>query len=369
MITGDQSATASAVGRALDLSGQGCPGVRTEAGPGSALGCQVRVLDSSDLDRLDAAMLRGLVPDVDVFARVSPAHKLRIVQAYQQAGLVVAMTGDGINDGPALKAADNGVAMGRAGTDLARSVADIVLEDDNLHTMLVAVRQGRTIYANIRKAVHFLLSTNFSEIETMVAAIGLGMGSPLTPMQLLWINLMTDIFPALALSMEPPDPGVLHRPPRDPREPIVSTGGLTRMAGQSALITAGTMAAFAYGVARHGPGPLPQTLAFNTITLAQLLHSLSCRSPAPVLFGDRRLARNPKLELALGVSVLVQTLANLVPGLRRLLGLAPMGPLDLLAVGLGAALPLLANEVMKPASGGQADPLPRPRVPCPEVPS
>jgi P-type Ca2+ transporter type 2C len=331
MITGDQCATASAVGRTLDLSGHG----------------DVRVLDSSDLDRIDPAMLRGLVPDVDVFARVSPAHKLRIVQAFQHAGRVVAMTGDGINDGPALKAADNGVAMGQAGTDLARSVADVVLEDDNLHTMLVAVGQGRTIYANIRKTLHFLLATNFSEIEMMLVAIALGLGSPLNPMQLLWINLMSDIFPGLALSMEPAEPGVIRRPPRDQTEPIVSGPGLARMAAESGVITAGSMAAYGYGLARYGPGAVAGTIAFNALTLGQLLHALSCRSEQPILWGDTRLPRNPKLELALGLSIGVQVLANLVPGLRRLLGLTPITLPDLAVVTAGAALPLLVNEALK----------------------
>jgi len=340
MITGDQSATASAVGRALDLSGHG----------------DVRVLDSSDLDRIDPAMLRGLVPDVDVFARVSPGHKLRIVQAFQQAGRVVAMTGDGINDGPALKAADNGVAMGQAGTDLARSVADVVLEDDNLNTMLVAVGQGRTIYANIRKTLHFLLATNFSEIETMLAAIALGLGSPLNPMQLLWINLMSDIFPGLALSMEPAEAGVIRRPPRDPGEPIVSARGLARMSAESAVITAGTLGVFGYGVARHGVGPAAGTLAFNALTLAQLLHALSCRSSGRVLLGSARLPRNRKLELALALSLAAQALANLAPGLRRLLGLTRLGPGDLLAVTAGAVLPLLVNESFKPSVGHSAVP-------------
>jgi Ca2+-transporting ATPase len=331
MITGDQCATASAVGRTLDLSGRG----------------DVRVLDSSDLDRIDPAMLRGLVPDVDVFARVSPAHKLRIVQAFQQAGRVVAMTGDGINDGPALKAADNGVAMGQAGTDLARSVADVVLEDDNLHTMLVAVGQGRTIYANIRKTLHFLLATNFSEIEMMLVAIALGLGSPLNPMQLLWINLMSDIFPGLALSMEPAEAVVIRRPPRDPAEPIVSGPGLARMAVESGVITAGSMAAYGYGFARYGPGAVAGTIAFNALTLGQLLHALSCRSEQPILWGDTCLPRNPKLELALGLSLGVQVLANLVPGLRRLLGLTPIALPDLAVVTAGSALPLLVNEALK----------------------
>ena len=340
MITGDQSATANAVGRTLDLSAKGA----------------VRVLDSNDLGRLDPGMLRGLAPDTDVFARVSPAHKLRIVQSYQEAGRVVAMTGDGINDGPALKAADTGVAMGRAGSDVARSVADIVLEDDNLHTMRVAVAQGRTIYANIQKTVHFLLSTNFSEIELMTLSVALGLGPPLNPMQLLWINLMTDIFPGLALSMEEPEAGVMARPPRDPGAPIVPGDRLLRMGRESAVITAGAFAAFLYGLRVNGSTASGSTLCFNTLTVAQLLHSLSCRSPVRHGPGDPGLPRNPKLEWALGGSLAVQALANLAPPVRRLLGLAPLGAGDLLVMAAGALIPLAVNRALKPRGSAPHEP-------------
>ncbi len=183
MITGDQSPTAFAIGRALRLSGND----------------HLDVLESTHLDAVDPQVLAALAQRTHVFARVSPAHKLKIVEALQRAGKVVAMTGDGINDGPALKAADIGIAMGHTGTDVARTVADVVLEDDNLETLVVAVSQGRTIYNNIRKSVRFLLATNLSEIAVMFGAIGLGPGQPLAPMQLLWINLVTDIFPALGL--------------------------------------------------------------------------------------------------------------------------------------------------------------------------
>lgn len=348
MITGDQSATAAAVGRALNLAAQ----------HGDARQRQVRVLDAGGIDRLDPAMLRGLVSDVDVFARVSPGHKLRIVQAFQQAGWVVAMTGDGINDSPALKAANTGVAMGQGGTDVARAVADLVLEDDNLPSLLEAVRQGRTIYADIRKTIHFLLATNFSEIEVMLAAILLGLGSPLNPMQLLWINLLSDIFPGLALSMEPADAAIMRQPPRDPAEPIVPPERLARMGIESAVISAGAMAAYGYGVARFGPGAVAGTLAFNTLTSAQLLHALSCRSPRPVLWGRARLAPNRLLDLALAASLGAQVSANLVPGLRRLLGLAPLRLRDLLVVTMAALLPLLINDALKSAtaaSGPGAD--------------
>src|SRR3989441_2650869 len=197
MITGDQSPTAYAIGTALALSRNG----------------PLEILDSTHLANLAPPVVEALVEKVQVFARVSPAHKLQIVQALQQAGKVVAMTGDGINDGPALKAANIGIAMGHTGTDVAREVADVVLEDDHLETMIMAVSQGRTIYSNIRKSVHFLLSTNLSEIIVMFTAIAGGLGQPLTAMQLLWINLLSDIAPGLALALEPPEPDVLSQPP------------------------------------------------------------------------------------------------------------------------------------------------------------
>jgi P-type Ca2+ transporter type 2C len=331
MITGDQSATAHAVARELQL----------------ADGRPEKILDAVSLDQMDAELLRGLAADVNVFARVSPAHKLRIVQAYQDAGQVVAMTGDGINDAPALKAADNGVAMGESGTDVARSVADVVLEDDNLRTMYTAVRQGRSIYDNIRKTIHFLLSTNLTEIEIMVVGIGLGLGQPLNPMQLLWINLLSDIFPGLALSQEPPEADIMQRPPRDPKEAIIPRQDLAQMGKESLSITGSALINYIYGLRRYGPGPRSSTLAFNTLVTAELLHAISCRSRTHSIFSRGSLPRNIYLEYALGGSLLAQAGANLIPGLRRLLGMAPLNALDVLMITVGSILPLLVNEGLK----------------------
>lgn len=334
MITGDQSATAYAIAKQLDL----------------AEGQSVEILDSASLNKIDPDLLSGVVQRVQVFARVSPSHKLQIVQALQQAGKVVAMTGDGINDGPALKAADLGVAMGGAGTDVARSLANIVLEDDNLATMEVAVQHGRTIYGNVRKAIHFLLSTNLSEIETMLIGIALGFGQPLNPMQLLWINLITDIFPGLALALEPPEPEIMNRPPRDPKEPIVSTRDLRRLGVESAVITTGTLASYGYAFLRYGPGARANTHAFMSLTLAQLLHALSCRSDRHTILERDGLPSNPYLNIALGASAAVQALTIFVPGLRRILGTTPVSLVDGLVMGAGAAVPLLINETRKKLS-------------------
>jgi Ca2+-transporting ATPase len=269
------------------------------------------------------------------------------VQALQRAGKVVAMTGDGINDGPALKAADIGVAMGSSGTDVARTVADVVLEDDNLRTMIVAVREGRTIYSNIRKSVHFLASTNLSEVGVVFTAIAAGLGQPLNTMQLLWINLLTDVFPALALSVEPPEPDVLLRPPRDPAEPIIGRRELLRYGFEGGVMTLGGLAGYGYGVMRYGPGPRASTLAFNSLVAAQLLHAYSCRSDRFSIFDRGGRAPNHWLHLAVGGSAALQALTLVVPGLRGLLGTAPVSPVDLAVVAAGAAVPFLISEATK----------------------
>ncbi|MEJ2321918.1 MAG: HAD-IC family P-type ATPase [Gammaproteobacteria bacterium] len=336
MITGDQSATAQAIGEELGLSGDQ----------------PLKVLESSVLDDMDPALLSGLAKDVHVFARVSPAHKLQIVRALQESGYVVAMTGDGINDGPALKAADIGVAMGAGGTYVARDVSDVVLEDDNLHTMTTAVSQGRTIYNNIRKMIHFMVSTNLTEIEVMLAGIAMGAGEAMNPMQLLWINLVTDIFPGLALSMEPPEEDILLRDPRDPEDQMIGGKDLSRMAIESAVIGVGTFGAFLYGIGRYGPGPAASTLAFNTLTLSELAHSLSSRSDHRILFSDHKLPPNPHLVKAIAGMGGLQFLVSVLPGARRLLGTTPLGIADLAVIAAGVLLPLVVNEASKPPAPG-----------------
>ncbi|WP_295884993.1 HAD-IC family P-type ATPase [uncultured Thiohalocapsa sp.] len=336
MITGDQSATAYAIGKELGLSGEK----------------PLQVLESNKLEEMDPELLAGLVRNVHVFARVSPAHKLKIVRALQEAGMVVAMTGDGINDGPALKAADIGVAMGESGTNVAREVSDVVLEDDNLHTMTIAVAQGRTIYNNIRKMIHFMVSTNLTEIEVMLAGVMLGWGEAMNPMQLLWINLVTDIFPGLALSMEPAEPDIMDRPPRDPEEAIITREDLKRMTFESGMIGLGTAGAFIYGMRRYGLGPAPSTLAFNTLVMNELTHALSSRSRYRNVFGGEKLAPNKHLTRAVLGMAALQVVVSVVPGARRLLGTVPLGWMDLAAIGAGVILPLIVNEATKPRYRG-----------------
>ena len=334
MITGDQAATAQAIGEQLGLSGDQ----------------PLQVLESTKLDEMDPELLAGLAKNVQVFARVSPAHKLKIVRALQEAGYVVAMTGDGINDGPALKASDIGVAMGEGGTNVAREVSDVVLEDDNLHTMRIAVRQGRTIYGNIRKMIHFMVSTNLTEIEVMLIGIAAGWGQPMNPMQLLWINLVTDIFPGLALAMEPPEPGVMSRNPRDPDEAIIAGHDLKRMLFESGTIGLGVMGAYYAGMKRYGVGPAAATLAFNTLTFNELAHAVSARSHYKNVFGGIKLPPNKALWAAIGGMTVLQGIVSVLPSTRRLLGTTPMGMTDLLIVAAGVLGPLILNEATKPSA-------------------
>lgn len=337
MITGDQSLTAYAIGKELNLS-QDKP---------------LEILDSTHITNINPDVLTALSERVHVFARVSPAHKLSIVQALQRAGKAVAMTGDGINDGPALKAADIGIAMGHTGTDVAREVADVVLEDDNLETMIIAVSQRRTIYNNIRKSVHFLLSTNMSETTVMFAAITGGMGHPLNAMQLLWINLIYDIFPGLALALEPPEPDILRHPPRNPEDPIVKPSDFKRITFESAMLSASSLGAYGYGIMRYGIGPQASTLAFMSLTSGQLLHAVSCRPEKHSIFdklkagGHSPLQPNKYLTIALAGSFATQFLTLFVPGLRNLLGITPISVLDGFVIGGGTFLSFVINEKTK----------------------
>jgi len=331
MITGDQRGTAAAVARKLNLGNGG----------------ELRIVDSTELEQLENMPELQQVPNV--FARVTPAQKLQIVRALQHAGLVVAMTGDGINDSPALKAADIGIAMGYSGSEAAREVAHIVLQDDNLMSLVPAVEQGRTTYNNIKKAIRYLISTNLSEILVMLVAPAAGLGQPLAPAQLLWINLLSDVFPALALGLDPPEPDVMRTPPRDPHEKIIETRDFPTLGSQAALISAGAIGAYNYGVWKYGITNKARTICFASLITAQLLHALTSRSREHWPFSGA-LPPNHILSVVLAVSFMAQSAAMFFPPIRSLLGIAPIGIADALVALITGAAPFLANEAFKTAT-------------------
>jgi Ca2+-transporting ATPase len=334
MITGDQSATAYAVAKQIGLDIDG----------------ELQTLDSVELEKMDPDVLAELAPRVQVFSRVSPRHKLRIIQALQKSGLVVAMTGDGINDCPALKAADIGVAMGGGSGAVARDVADVILETDELGAVLTAIEHGRVIHADIKKAVRFILSTNMSEIMLTFLSVIAGFGEGMTPMQLLWINLVSDIFPELALALQPPENDVLEQPPRDPQAKMFSRQELQHMAIESGFLTLGATAAYSYGIRRYGLSPQARSLSFMALSSAQLLHAFSTRSERHNIFDSNRAKPNPYLPLSVGGGIALTILMQLLPATRHWLGAGrPLPALDWAVATGGAIGPLVINELLKAA--------------------
>jgi Ca2+-transporting ATPase len=329
MITGDQTATAFAIARKLNLGDGG----------------ELRVLEAGQITGLPPDVLTALVAQPQVFARVSPVDKLNIVKALQANGHIVAMTGDGINDGPALRAADIGVAMGRDGTDVAREVADIVLAGDDLDGIVEAMRLGRATYANIRKVLRYLVSTNASETFTMLGAALVGSGVPLTPMQLLWLNLASDLLPALALGLEPPEADVLEQPPHDPRAPILAPVDFRHILREGAVMGTAALAGYFLtgGVADAARA---STVTFHGLTLAQLLHGVSSRSERRGFAAELYRPGSPKLYGAIAASGALQIGAQMFPATRRLLGLAPIGLTELLGIAGIALGATAANDAI-----------------------
>lgn len=332
MITGDQRPTAETVARQLGLLGSGD-----------------EILDGRELHDLDGGRLEDLVgrtARIVGFSRVGPEDKLKIVTLLQDAGEIVAMLGDGVNDAAALKKADVGVAMGGRGTDIAREAADVVLRDDRFPTLGIAVEQGRVIYDNIRKFVFYLFSCNAAEVMTLFAAGVVGWRLPLLPLQILWLNLVTDTFPALALAMEPAEDGVMRRPPRDPAGPILSVRLLRAIALYAGLITAVTLAAYLIALERgSGAYELATTYAFMTLALAQIFHLGNARSHAPVLAPAAAL-RNRYALAAVVVAIGLQLCAVYVAPLAELLRVVPLGPLDWLQIVALAVVPAVVGQAL-----------------------
>lgn len=328
MITGDHQVTAAAIARELGIMQ-----------PGDT------VLSGAELEAMDDEQLYGVVQRIAVYARVSPEHKLRIVKAWQRHGDVVAMTGDGVNDAPALKRADIGIAMGITGTEVSKEAAAMILADDNYATIVTAVEEGRTIYANILKVIQFLLGANIGEILVIFLATILNWDSPLLPVHLLWVNLVTDSLPALALGVDPAMPDVMDKPPQDPKAPLFSPSLVYRIAYSGVMIAALTLAAFLLGQP-HTHLDTARTMAFATLAFAQMVHTFNVRSDNLSIFRIG-LGTNRTLLLAMLGSIALQVLVMCVPFLRGAFKLAVLSPAQWgMVAGLSLA-PLLVVEVLK----------------------
>jgi len=337
MITGDQQVTAAEIARQLGI----------DIGPD---GTPMRAVHARDMEGLDEKGWQAIVEHTAVFARVSPEHKLQIVEALQRQGHIVAMTGDGVNDAPALKTADIGIAMGIRGTDVAKEAADIVITDDNFATIVGAVEQGRVIVNNILRFIHYLFSCNFAEILTVFAAVMLGWPLPLGVLQILWLNMITDIFPALALALEPSAPDVMRRPPRDPKEPLMTPRFGWLIAWQGVLLAACTLAAFQVGLRWYGAKGdglrHAVTIAFMTLALAQIFHTFNARSRTRSVF-SARLFSNLWLWGAVVASLLLQAAAIYAPFLRDVLRTVPLTAADWGLIAVSALAPVAVVETVK----------------------
>lgn len=325
MLTGDQADTAEAIARELRIGGD-----------------DPRVAHARDLQRSDPL---ALVARTDVFARVSPEDKFRIVEALQNEGEVVAVTGDGVNDAPALKKADVGVAMGERGTEVTKEASDIVLADDNFTTIVSAIEGGRTIYANITKFVHAMFSHNLSEVLVVFTAIILGWPLPLLPLQILWINLVTDVFPAFALALEPPADDVMRRPPRARSESLLSRRFLFLIGWQAAVLAVVALCAYRWALQRYGDGDHARTMAMLAVIVVQLGQTFNCRSRTRSSF--RRPFSNPHIWYAAATVVLIQVAAFLVPRLRDVLHLTPLDAAGYGVLAAAGIVPVIVVELYK----------------------
>lgn len=325
MITGDHKNTACAIAEKLGILRSGN-----------------KALSGTELNALTDAELADCICDYTVFARVSPEHKVRIVKALQSRGEIVAMSGDGTNDAPALKSADIGCAMGLSGTDVAKNASDMILMDDNFATIVSAVKEGRGIYDNIRKAVQFLLSCNIGEIITIFFAILFHMPSPLAAVQLLWVNLITDSLPAIALGMEPPEKDVMKRPPISPKEGLFTLPLVVEIAVQGALIGALTLFSYVIGTKYIGNG---STMAFAVLSFSQLFHAYNMRSPHSLF--QVGLLRNKVMNLCFSICTILQLLVITSPWLQNIFQVAPLTFSQWLVVIACSVAPVFFVELQK----------------------
>ena len=326
MITGDHAGTAVAIGREMGI---------TETG---------QVITGTELEKATDEELRQLARDYNIFARTSPEHKLRLVKALQANGEVVAMTGDGVNDAPALKRADVGIAMGIKGTEATKEAAEVVLADDNFTSIERAIEEGRTIYDNLRKAILFILPTNGAEGLVILTAIILGIALPLTPVQILWVNMVTAVTLALALAFEPAEPGAMERPPRQPGTSILGGIFVWRIIFVSILIGGATIGIFLYERSIGLPLDLARTLAVNTLVCGQAFYLFNSRYLKRTSLKISRLTANPVAWVAVAVLAGLQLLFVYAPFMQLWFGSAPLEARHwLIPLGIGAAVFLIVE--------------------------
>jgi Ca2+-transporting ATPase len=328
MITGDHKSTAMAIAREIGIFREGDIAIT-----------------GAELEKLSEEEFAKNVSKYAVYARVAPEHKVRIVKAWQSHGEVVAMTGDGVNDAPALKQADIGAAMGIVGTDVAKGAADMVLTDDNFATIVSAVEEGRRIYDNILKAIQFLLSTNIGEIFLLLVTSVFNLGTPLLPIHILWVNLVTDSLPALALSVDPAEKGIMNRKPRNSKKGFMTKGMVWRIMYQGIMIGAIPLAAFIIGLREQGV-VLGQTMAFATLMFAQLAHVRNLHSNTRSSLAISPL-KNIPLIVAIGISGALALIVLLIPTIRDAFSLTALDSKHWLAVALMSLIPILVVDIFK----------------------
>ena len=331
MITGDHLQTAKAIAKELGILKRGD-----------------LAIDGETLERMSQHELEQNIMDYSVFARVSPEHKVRIVKAFQSTGAVVAMTGDGVNDAPALKNADIGIAMGKGGTDVAKNAADMILLDDNFVTIVEAVKQGRNIYDNIKKAIHFLISTNIGEIVTIFFGLVLGIKSPLLAIQLLWINLVTDSLPAIALGLEKEEENIMSRLPRNPKKNLFADGLWWKIIIEGAMLGMFTLLAFSIGNRLYSV-EVGRTMAFLTLGILELVHSFNIKSEESIF--KIGIFENKYLVGALVLGVILQVIVVVVSPLAQVFSLVPLTGMQWLYTILIAVAPIPIVEIQKSVNG------------------
>ena len=327
MITGDHLETAKAIAKDLGI-----------------LGLRDKAITGQELDKMTQNQLEKNIKEYSVFARVTPEHKVRIVKAWQRNGAVVAMTGDGVNDSPALKNADIGIAMGKNGTDVAKNAADIILIDDNFVTIVEAVKQGRNIYDNIKKAIHFLIATNIGEIVTIFMGLVLGLKSPLLAIQLLWINLVTDSLPAIALGLENPEKDIMNRKPVNSKKGIFADGLWNKIIVEGIMIGVLTLVSFSIGNKYYGL-EVGRTMAFLSIGFLELVHSFNVKNEKSIF--EVGLFENKYLLGSFILGVLIQAIVVVIPALANIFEVVPLNMTQWIITIAISILPIPVIELQK----------------------